>query len=222
MVFAQQRLQFGQRRALLGHDQQPRGVAIQPVDQLQPLVRAQRAHGLDRAMADAAAAMAGHAGRLVDHQQPRILEHDGLLHALQEAGRRWRLVSNLGEIDRRHPYLLAGLQLALGLGPAAIDPYLAAAHQLVDQAARRPLELAQQEVVQALPGPVFRNLDHAHAGFARGGCAAVFGVSHLPVYSATLGERYKGLISLEVDQGQKPGFRRIRHSARPPPPGRPC
>ena len=84
-VLAQQRLQFRQRRALLGHHQQAGGVAVQPVDQFQGLVWPQRAHGLDGAVADAAAAMAGHPGRLVDDQQPLVLEHDGRFHPLQEA-----------------------------------------------------------------------------------------------------------------------------------------
>ncbi|KAG1534097.1 hypothetical protein G6F50_015655 [Rhizopus delemar] len=61
VVFTQQRLQLAQRRALLGHDQQARCVAIQPVDQLQGLPRAQRTQGLDGAETDAAATVAGHA-----------------------------------------------------------------------------------------------------------------------------------------------------------------
>ncbi len=166
-VLAQQRLQFRQRRTLLGHHQQAGGVAIQPVDQFQGLVRPQRAHGFDGAMADAAAAMAGHPGRLVDDQQTFVLEDDGRLHALQEAGRRCRPVAGFAGIDRRDADLVAPFQLALRLGPATVHPHLAAAHQLVDQAAWGPLQLAQQEVVQPLPGPVFRHRDGAHGGLGR-------------------------------------------------------
>ncbi|MNV58652.1 hypothetical protein D3C71_1510390 [compost metagenome] len=190
--------------------------------QLQVLVRAQRPHRLNGAVTDAAAAVAGHAGRLVDHQQLGIFKNDGLLHPLQEAGGRRRIFSDLIEIDGRDANLLAALKLAVGLGATAIHPHLATSDQFVDQAAGRTLELAQQEVVQALSRPVFGNLDHAHAGLGGGRGVALVGVSHQPIYSATLGPRYKGLISLEVGQGQKPRSLRIRHSARPPPPGRPC
>ncbi len=221
MVFTQQGLQFTQRRALLGHDQQAGGVAIQPMDQLQGLPRAQRTQGLDRPEADAAAAMTGHARGLVQGQQAGILEHDGLLQAAHERLRRTGLVSLLAETHGWYTHLIARLQLALGLGATAVDPHLATAHQLVDQAARGPLQLAEQEVVQALAGAVGGNGDHAHGRLVACGLGGVLG-GHQAVYSVTLGGRDKGLISLEVTQGQKPSFRRIRHSARPPPAGRPC
>ena len=60
VVFAQQRLQFAQGRTLLGHDQQPGGVAIEPVHQFQRLLRPQRPQGFDRAEGNPAATVAGH------------------------------------------------------------------------------------------------------------------------------------------------------------------
>ncbi|KAG1385897.1 hypothetical protein G6F60_014671 [Rhizopus arrhizus] len=116
---------------------------------------------------------------------------------------------------------LSPSSLAFGLGPAAVHPHLSAAHQLVDQAARGAFQLAKQEVVQALAGAVGGNGDHAHGRLVASGLGGVLG-GHQAVYSVTLGGRDKGLISVEVTQGQKPSFRRIRHSARPPPAGRPC
>ncbi len=191
------------------------------MDQLEGLARAQGPQGLDGTETDAAAAMAGHASGLVQGQQAGILEDDGLLQTAHERLRRTGLVSLFGETDRRHTHLITRLELAFGLGAATIHPYLAAAHQLVDQAARGTLQLAEQEVVQALAGTVGGNGDHAHGRLVASGFGGVLG-SHQAVYSVTLGGRDKGLISLEVTQGQKPSFRRIRHSARPPPAGRPC
>ncbi len=180
VVFTQQRLQFAQRRALLGHHQQARGVPVQPVHQFQRLARAQRAQRLDRAEADPAAPVTGDPRRLVQGQQPVVLKDDGRLQALHERLWRCRFVSFLGETHRRHPDFIPRFQLALGLGAAAVHPHLAAAHQLVYQAARSPFQLAQQEVVQALPGAVGRNCDHAHAGLGVSGLWGRLGDGHWP------------------------------------------
>ena len=78
---------------------------------------------------------------------------------------RRRTVAILRRFDanRRDPDLIARLQLALGLGPAAVDPHLAAAHQLIDQGTRGTLELAQQEIVQPLAGTILGNAHGARA-----------------------------------------------------------
>ena len=179
-------------------------------------------------MADAATSVTGHTGGLVQHQQAGVFEHDGCLHAGQEAIGWWRLVFRVVETDWRNAHFVARLQLALGLGPPPVDPYLATAYQLVDQTAGGTLQLAQQEVVQALSFTVSRHLHVTHGGLGRpfgSACGGLFGHQGL---SVTLGGRYKGLISQEVVQflyevaGQKPGFPRFRQSARPPPLGRPC
>src|SRR5207342_2253301 len=123
----------------------------------------------DRAERDAAAAMAGDAGRLVQGQQARVLEHDRRFHRLQEAGWWGPLVARLAETNRRNADFIARGQLALRLGPATIDPDLARAHQFVDQRARGPLELAQQEVVEALAVAVVGHANGARARAGRGG-----------------------------------------------------
>ena len=76
LLVADRRLQAGQARPASWQDQHAAGVAIQPMHQLQVLVRPRRAHQLDRAVADAAAAVAGHAGGLVDDQKVLVLEND--------------------------------------------------------------------------------------------------------------------------------------------------
>ena len=138
-ALAHQRLQLGQGRTLLGHHQHPGGIPVQPVGQLQGMPRTQRTQGLDGAEGDAAATVAGHPGGLVQGQQARVLEHDRRLDPLQQARRRGAAIGLGLQPQRRDPHLVPRLQLAIGLDPAAIDPHLAAAHQLVDQAARRAL-----------------------------------------------------------------------------------
>src|SRR5690606_24851868 len=88
---------------------------------------------------------------------------DAGFHGLEQALGRRALLLGAGQAHRRDPDLVAALELALGLGPPAVDPDLPGAHQLVDQAARRTLELAEQEVVQALPGTVVRHPDGMRA-----------------------------------------------------------
>ena len=162
-VLAQQGLQLAQGRALLRDHHQPGGVAVEPVHQLQLLAGPQGAQGLDHAEVHPAAAVAGHAGGLADRQQAGVLEHDAGRHGLQQPLGRGAFVSRLGETDRRHPHLVAGLEPGLGLGPAAVHPDLAAAHDLVDQRLGRAFQLRQQEVVEALAGALGVDGDDAHA-----------------------------------------------------------
>ena len=102
--------------------------------QLEHLARTQCAQGLDRAMADPAAAMAGHPRGFVQCQQVFILEHDRLFQALHERLRRTGLLLALAlQPYRRNAHLVTGFQLAFGLGPATIHPHLAGTHDLVHQ-----------------------------------------------------------------------------------------
>ena len=117
--------------------------------------RAQCAQGFDRTEGDAAAAMAGHARRFVDRQQARVLEHDARFDRVQQALRRRAPVGGFLDADRRYPDLVAGFELPLGLHPPAVDPDLPGAQQLVDEAAGRALEVAEQEVVDPLPVAIF-------------------------------------------------------------------
>ena len=66
------------------------------------------------------------------------------------------LSPGLAQPHRRNPDLVARGQLAFGLGAPAVDADLAGPHQLVDQRARRALELAQQEIVEALAVAIVR------------------------------------------------------------------
>ena len=128
-------LKRGQRAALLGDEQQAGGLAVETVHQFQePGLRPRTPQLLDHAEAHAAAAVHRHPGRLVDHQQVLILEHDGEL-----ARRRRRLVAALGHAHRRQPQLVAG-QPGVGRRPAAVHPHLAAADDAVDMRLGHALE----------------------------------------------------------------------------------
>ena len=196
-VFAQQRLEFAQRRALLGDDHQPGGVAVEPVDELELMARPQRPQGLDDPEADPAAAVAGHARRLVDRQQARILEHDAGGHRLQQTLGRHALLAGLDQPHRRNPHLVSGIQAGFGFDPAAVHAHLATAHDLVDHRTGRALEVGKQEIVEPLA--VALVVDHDGAHTASGGNP---GVIHSRALSDTLGGRDKVLISQE-DHGPK-------------------
>src|SRR5690606_39807950 len=118
------------------------------------LVGAQGAHCLDRPETDPAAAVAGDARRLVERQQPRVLVDDRRIQRIHEAPWRRRLVSGLGETQRRNTHLVPSFQLALGLGAATVHAHLPGTDKLVYQRPRRALEQAEQEVVEPLTGTI--------------------------------------------------------------------
>ena len=75
--FAQLRVQPDQRRALLGDQQDARRVAVEPVDQLQELAPPAAPRAAARSgRSDAAAAVDGEPGRLVQRDQRVVLEQD--------------------------------------------------------------------------------------------------------------------------------------------------
>ncbi len=96
-----------------------------------------------------------------------ILEHDARLHGLEQPLGRRALVGRVLDPHRRDADLVAFLQPAVGLHATAVDADLAAADQLVDQAARGTLEQVQQEIVQPLPVAVFRDAHGAGGGGRR-------------------------------------------------------
>ncbi len=126
--FAQQRVQRAQRRGLARHQQQAAGVAIQPVHQFEIFLRTRGAQGLDDTEAHATAAVHGDTRRLVDHQQLRILVHDGVAHARNQRFRRapWRC-SGTG-FHRRHAHDVVCLQPCVRLGALAVHAHLALAN----------------------------------------------------------------------------------------------
>ena len=120
------------------------------MDEFEILVGAQLAQGFDCAERDTAAAVAGQAAGLVQGEQALVFVHDGGSQAIQQCRWGFGLLAGFGQGHWRNPHDVAAVEPRIGLGALAIDPDLAAADELVDQAARRALELAEQEVVEAL------------------------------------------------------------------------
>ncbi len=176
-TLAQQRMQGSQRRRIPGDEQTTAGVAIEPMGQFQALSRSQGAERLDHAKADAAAAVNRDTRGLVDHDQMRVLVHDGGANGLQHAGR-WpgrratvgltRFGSWLGT-HGRDPDLVARLQPRLGAGSTAVDPHLSLADDAVNPAARNAPQHLLDEVVEALAGGRFGNLQMLNLGASRTG-----------------------------------------------------
>ncbi len=162
LPFAQHPVQLEQRAALLRDDQQPRGVPVQPMRELEELgLGPRRAQGLDRAVAEAAAAVNGDAGGLVDDQQRRVLVH----HRQLEGARRGA-GSPGGQPERRHPDPVARPQAVFGPDAPAVDPHLAAAQHPVDVALGHPFQAPQQEVVDALRGAFLADLQQSRPSLA--------------------------------------------------------
>src|SRR5690606_4428128 len=113
----------------------------------------------DDAEGYAAAAVHGHAGRLVDDHQVLVLED----HRKHRGRRPARLVA-LGQAQRRHAHQIAVLQAVVAADAALVDPHLAAANGFVDVAFGHPFALTQQEVVDALTRPAFVDAYHPHLG----------------------------------------------------------
>jgi hypothetical protein len=162
LPLAQQRVQHAQGAATLGEQQAARGVAIEPVSQLEVLALGpQEAQRLDAPEADAATAMNGEPGRLVEHQQPRVLIDDALGEPFQTVRRGERLGGG-ADPDRRHANLVAGLQPVARIGAPRVDAHLPGADEPIDMAAGNALQLAEQIVVEPLPRPLRVDLAVPH------------------------------------------------------------
>ena len=70
----------------------------------------------------------------------------------------------LGQPYRRHPHHVTGLDPRIDAGAAFVNPHFAAADDAVNMGLGHTLELAQQEVVQALAGRLGVDFDPFHLG----------------------------------------------------------
>ena len=186
-AFAELVLQVCERTALFGHQQDARGFAVQPVYQFQKFgLRAGLAQLLDHAKADAAAAMHGHASRFVDGHQVLVVEQQRKL----ARGRRVR--GFLGHFFRhahgRQAHLIAAVHAGVGTGTAFVDAHFTAADDAVDVRFGHALELAHEEIVEALALGFGIDFDEpcrrgsgGHSGLEGGGvrCFAAYNLFHL-------------------------------------------
>ena len=134
----------------LRHDHQPRGVAVEAVDdpgppRLRPSRRAAGERLRERAGRVAGRRVHHHAGGLVHHHQVLVLEHDLVGHAL--AGARVGGIGHLGQLD---PDRLAGLHGIALLPPRAVHGDRAALDQALRSRARPDRVDTPEEMIEAL------------------------------------------------------------------------
>ena len=156
-------LQVRERAALLGHEQNARGFAVEPVDQFEEFrLRPRLAQLFDHAKTHAAAAVHGRAGRFVEGNEVLVLQQDG---EFTRGRRAFGLFGDLfGHAHRRQAHLVALLHTRVGAGAALVDAHLAAADDAVDMGLGHALEVTQQKVVQPLACGIGIDTDHAHGG----------------------------------------------------------
>ncbi len=164
-ALAQQRMQRAQRAAPLRDQQAARGRAVEPVHELElRQLGAQRTQRLDAAERDAGAAVHGEPGRLVEHEQPLVLEHDPLARASRSEPPLAGAGAGARVGDRRHPDAIARLQPVLRVHAPRVHAHLARADQPIDMTPRHALERAEQVVVETLAGGGFVDLLLASGG----------------------------------------------------------
>ena len=109
LPFAQQLVQHSQGAAAFREQQAARRSPIEAMSQLEVFARgAQQAQGFDDAQTNAAAAMDGEPGRLVDDEEPRVLINDALAEPV-EAIRRRDGHGGRPHSDGGHPHPVTGL-----------------------------------------------------------------------------------------------------------------
>src|SRR5690606_6060828 len=162
---AQSFMQYQQRTALLRHHDAARGVAIEPVHQLEKAsLRTQCAQRFDQPQADAAATVHREPGRLVDDDQTLVFVEDGIRQAVGKArGNRHLGTFLLAHPQRRYAHLVATLQPVFSLHTPFVDPHLALAQQAVNACLGHTLELTQQEVIDSLAVTVGVDVDQTNA-----------------------------------------------------------
>ncbi len=111
----------------------------------------------------AAAAMHGHAGWLVDGEQPFILIEGVCPEPAKPAT---ALGGRRGYPNRRNSNLVTRFEPMGGTDPPAVHAHLTAAQDSVDVAARHAFQRFGQEIVDPLPLCRFIDLDPADRAFA--------------------------------------------------------
>ena len=165
LPLAQRGVQRGQRRTGLGDQQQPRGVAVQAVDELQEAGGGTRGpQAFDQAVGDAAAAVHREARRLVHRQHRLVLEHDR--QRLCRAGRRRRTTLGRRGPDGRDAHRVSQDEACVGADAPAVHPDFPGAQDAVQVALRHTLEDAGEEVVDALAGRRVADFDLPYAFLA--------------------------------------------------------
>ncbi len=95
--------------------------------------------------------MDGKPGGFVDDEHPRVLVEDALGEPIETIGGRHGYRGRTHP-DGRHPDAIAGLQSVARRRAARVHADLPRANEAVNVAARHPFELAEQVVIESLPG----------------------------------------------------------------------
>ena len=146
---AQPLVQGPERAPALGDDEASRGVPVEPVHELEiARIGAGRPQQLDCPVRDAAPAMRGEAGGLVQNEQPLVLVDNRAFDLPDPSGRRAAVRPPLPEgNDGRDPDRFPGPQATARPRPRSVDPHLAAPKQPVQPVAGNFRQLGMQEVV---------------------------------------------------------------------------
>ncbi len=162
-------LQAGEACPRPGKNQDPAGVAIQPMHQLEMILRAGCAQQFNRTMTDPAAAVAGDARRLVDHQKVLVLENDRLGNLRHQVGPGTGVLDPFGHAYGRNAQHVTRRQARVGLGALAVDPHLAGSQKTVNHAFGDPLEHGHQGIVDTLSVALRTHLNLTYAMRSIGG-----------------------------------------------------
>ncbi len=156
---AQLRMKRSQRSALLRDQQHARRVAVETVDELEKRrVRARVAQPLDHPEGNAAAAVHGEPGRLVERDQRVVLVEDRRNgERPRERPRPPRL--RRGRPDRRNAQFIPAREPSVRPDATPIEPDLAAAQNPVNVAFRDAFQQFLQKIVDSLAVAVLSDYD---------------------------------------------------------------
>ena len=175
-AFPQVIVQLLENTALFGNEQNPRSIAIQPVNQFQEfLLGPHDTQRLYHAQTDATASMDSQTGWLVKHDQAAIFVQNGVFKTGFEliTDKRRGFVP-LCRARRRHPHGVTFRQLVFRLRASFINTHFTLADHAVNGGFRNPLESGHQEVVDSLTGVLRTNI---HQLNFRAYVSHVYGIS---------------------------------------------
>src|SRR5450755_3124619 len=121
LSLAQQCMHCAQSTRLARNDETTARVAVEPMHELQGVLRPQRTQDLDDAEAQATAAVNRDSRGLVDHEQALILDDNRLAQALEERPRNTRWCALRLDPHRGNPNLVVELQALRRVGTVAVD-----------------------------------------------------------------------------------------------------
>ena len=116
---------------------------------------------LDQSERDPATTVDGQARRLVERDEPVVLEQDRRLERRNNRRARCRC-GRTGRASRRYAQHVPGRQAGIRSDAALVDAHLAASHDPIDVAFRHALQRPKQEIVHPLPGCLTVHGDPRH------------------------------------------------------------